>query len=199
MSEQFAAPVKSYIERFASWKNLALILLLSFPFNFYLFPHRSAALKAISNLSNPILDVQFLYSPSRVYHILEALGPEGRWIYAFSESTIDLLFPLIYASFLRISLELIASGLPVSNNRIWRRLSSLPWLLMGMDYGENASLVALLLLYPKVITPLAWLASAFSSIKLSLGLVCVVLVLIGFVGLLLRKALYPDSKGLGSR
>src|SRR5438552_10248460 len=77
------------------------------------------------------------YTPADVRDFLDVIGLSGRHLYGWTEVTLDLVFPLLYAALLS---TLIARTILPGRGRhtIW-----LPWLAAVFDYGENGILAYL--------------------------------------------------------
>jgi hypothetical protein len=105
------------------------------------------------------LDGRCLYKPSSVAGILKDLG-DTRAQYFEQETTIDLIFPMIYGlMFVTAIIGLIpGAGAP-------RWLVVLPVLTVLGDYCENATVIAMLKRYPGDLGVLPWIASAASGTK----------------------------------
>jgi hypothetical protein len=105
------------------------------------------------------LDGRCLYKPSSVAGILKDLG-DTRAQYFEQETTIDLIFPMIYGlMFVTAIIGLIpGAGAP-------RWLVVLPVITVLGDYCENATVIAMLKRYPGDLGVLPWIASAASGTK----------------------------------
>src|SRR5215208_3120323 len=65
---------------------------------YLVFRWRAAYLSELSGIAQPILDGRLWYSPDTVAEVAKGLGPQGRTLYAISELTLDVLFPLVYGT-----------------------------------------------------------------------------------------------------
>jgi hypothetical protein len=166
------------IYRFASRRNVLLVFLSLLPFVFVFFPWRSRLLSA--GLSSPLrlFDAHFPYSPAQVHALASALGEEGRRFYALTEFTLDLVFPVLYATWLSVTLAWVWRHLrPAWAGHTWPVL--LPYLGMLGDYAENSCLAVLMLLYPREPSWLVWFSNLASLVKWSAGLAALGLILAG--------------------
>lgn len=169
----------------ASGKALLVLFLVLLPFNLFLFPARSERLRALSCQSNPVLDVRFGYSPEEAYGIVDALGPEGRRLYAVTQVSLDLAYPALYSLLLSGLMALaLTHGFPGRRRLAW--LAFLPFAMALADLGENLSLTAMMLTYPPALTWLAQLANLFTLLKWGLGIASFGLILAGLVAWLVR-------------
>jgi hypothetical protein len=105
------------------------------------------------------LDGRCLYKPSSVAGILGQLG-DSRTQYFEQETTIDLIFPMVYGL---MFVTAIVSLIPGAGAPRW--LVVLPVLTVMADYCENATVIAMLKRYPNSLGVLPWFASAASGTK----------------------------------
>jgi hypothetical protein len=115
-------------------------------------PGQAAQAEAISvGAGSP--DTSFWYTASDLYRFAEAYGETGRDAYVRARWTFDLIYPLVYASFLISCLSwLFAYASPPTS--AWRALNLVPFLGMIFDYLENTATSMVMARYPNL-TPLA--------------------------------------------
>lgn len=166
------------IARWIKPVNLLIPILFALPFNLLLFPRRSAALVGLSGVERPIIDTWFAYTPDRVYQVLPALGQQGRQLYAITELSLDLAYPLVYNSFLWLAITLVVDKTFHRQSPI-QKLALLPAGVLACDYAENILLAILLWSYPTRHTTLAWAASFFTTAKWVLGALAILSILLG--------------------
>jgi hypothetical protein len=107
------------------------------------------------------LDGRCFYKPSAVAGILKELETAGRLPgYFKQETTIDLIFPMVYGL---MFVTAIVSLIPGAGAPRW--LVVLPVLTVLADYCENATVIAMLKRYPGDLGILPGLASAASGTK----------------------------------
>ncbi len=119
--------------------TFAVTHLLSFPGSLAHFREATGGLK--------ILDMSASASATETYERLSAMGEIGRALYMRLILTIDIVFPLAMLAFL-LMLARFASQraeLPVWASRL---LALPPLLYFGLDLLENASVLAMLIVYP---------------------------------------------------
>jgi hypothetical protein len=180
------------LDQLADLKTIGIVILLALPFNIILFPWRNSRLNELSGVTDRFPDARFSYTPSNLDTLFNAYGSSGRKLYAFSEITIDLIYPILYTLLLSLLISLIfTKAFP---NSIWpQRLSLLPFIILLHDYAENFSLVILALRYPNRIDWLAKMASLFTSIKWIVAGLSIILIVLGLVALAIR---YIKPSGL---
>ena len=194
------------IERAASLGAVFVLFIFLLPFNLLLFPARGQRLEQYLGYKANVLDARLYYTPEQAYLYISDLNPPGRQLYALSELTLDLLYPLLYGSFLGLSLASIYSrlfplgrflpSLPLLSTQAAfsaaappLRCSPAPWLpcflpllpLAGAlaDLGENLIITVLLLAYPIALYWLVYLANLFTLLKWLAVLLSIFLILLG--------------------
>jgi hypothetical protein len=166
----------------ATKKILIIFALLYFIFPFYLLPQ-------ILPEGKP-LDLYLYYTPTEAYNLIASYGDLNRKAYIMGSATIDMLYPLYYATFISLLLTFFITPLysksEKSNlaNIIYIRL--LPYLVMLIDMTENIAIIDLLYYYPKFNSNIALLASVLTFVKWTLSLICVLLVVYFIVQFYLR-------------
>jgi hypothetical protein len=157
-----ALNLKSWI----NYRTVLVVFILMIPFNALIFPARTRRLSALSGLPNPTLDARPGYTAQEAFSLAGALGPQGRQLYALSEVTADLVFPVLYNLLTGLLLALVVpKAFPNASLRLRETLPRLPILTAIADYLENAGIVTLLMVYPSQPTALAWVTSGFTLTK----------------------------------
>jgi hypothetical protein len=169
----------------ATRQRVAVLMVIFLVLFLVVFP---AALNRLKEFSGGVglIDTQFTYTPDQAFQMVSAYGPEGRPLYILTTLTADLLYPLDYSLLLALLLILLYSqAFPVSrliHAGVW-----LPFITGAMDLLENACVVTLLATFPQ---PLPWVAQAaglFTPLKWIFLGVSLLLVLVGFIGLLVAR------------
>ena len=158
--------VKNKLARIANGRILILLFLAALPFLAFVFPYRNTALSIVSGREKPTLDSDVHYDATYAYDLFGSLEKKGRRLYAWSEITADLIFPLIYAFFL--SLLIIYIFERTSFTKPQQFLAMLPFLMLLFDYGENILIAFMLFDYPERHNAIAQVASVFTKLKWSL-------------------------------
>jgi hypothetical protein len=104
-------------------------------------------------------DGRFWYTPDEVRNQFEDWGAGHRALYAWTEVTLDLFFPLIYGTlFAALLARLFREG------RL-RGAVMVPIAAAAADLLENATLAFLAWSYDGRPSPLAWAAACFTAVK----------------------------------
>lgn len=134
---------------------------------FLIFRCRDNALKTYSGEKKErlTLDSNVCYDAKYARALFDKLTPPGRKLYAWTEITVDLIFPIIYAAFL--SLFIVYLFQKCSINTSEQFVVMLPFIALLFDYGENILIAIMLFAYPQEYPGLASIASAFTKLKWS--------------------------------
>ncbi len=143
-------------QQWATKKVLAVFVLVYFIFPLYLLPK-------ILPEGRP-LDLHLYYSPADAYALIESYGELNRAAYIAGSATIDMLYPLVYATFLGLVLSFfIVRIYPQGDKRQFIRL--FPYSILIADVLENIAIMSMLSIFPERNDHLALLASTMTSIK----------------------------------
>lgn len=160
----------SFIIKYAKWRNVLVLLGLVVIINILL------AMSLGGNPNLKPLDLQFSYSAEKAYELLAAYNDKERSLYMLIEVTLDIVYPVIYSLCLSFTIFLLYAN---------SRLARLPLFIVLLELFENAGIVTLLANYPHQHATIAEIASIFTSLKWTLALICLLLIIIGFI----RKAI----------
>ena len=176
-------PIQNKLAQMANGKVLIVLLIAGLLF-FLIFRYRNNTLKTYSGVKNPTLDSNVCYDSKDAYVLFPKLTEQGRKFYAWTEITVDLIFPIIYAAFL--SLLIIYLFQKCSINTSEQFVVLLPFIAMLFDYGENVLIAIMLFSYPKEHPALASVASVFTKLKWSFVSVSSVAILYGLACLAIK-------------
>ena len=128
-------------------------------FMIFVLPGQAEVSQKYSGISP---DTTFFYQPKKLISAAESYGSEGRQSYIKNRWTFDLVFPLVYVSFLATG---ISWYLREQINKPIYQLNLLPLFGGVFDYLENTATTVVMALYPKISYLAAYLASGFTLIK----------------------------------
>ncbi len=145
-----------------SWVML-LTLMIMLLFILFVLPGQSASAEENSGGSiSP--DTTFFYGPEDLIQAAQEYGEEGRQAYIQARWTFDLIFPLVYISFLVTGISWFYQQL--ENASKWIGFTNLLPLAAGLfDYLENIGASLVMGFYPTRIFGLAQVTSIFSGVK----------------------------------
>lgn len=145
--------VYAFVARLATWPVIgglfAAVVALTLGFQL-----RSRALGGVTTL-----DARLAYSPDTARDVLKALGEAGRRLYATTELTLDVAYPLTYTA---LFASLIVRW---HEPRRARGLLVVPLLGGATDLLENVTAATLAWTYNGQPSPLAWVTSAAGVVK----------------------------------
>lgn len=132
------------------------------------------------DLTRGLMDLSFGFTPGRGYSILESYGEEGRKVYFFVESFVDIIYPVVYTT----AFILLLSFLFKKNNWNIRKaglLNIIPLPGMVFDMLENFGILQMLRAFPEKVEFWAKFASNAGLIKWSFAGATIVLVLVSLI------------------
>jgi hypothetical protein len=109
-------------------------------------------------------DTAFFYSATDLLQLAEEYGPEGRQAYIRSRWTFDLLFPLVYVSFLAAGISWFFRTMNALSSR-FLTLNTLPVAAGIFDLLENSGTSLVMGFYPRQVPVVAWITPILSAIK----------------------------------
>jgi hypothetical protein len=178
--------ILDFFARWATQRNILLLLAVFFVFNVGLVPVASRHLESLSS-GVGLLDARLAYTPDEAYTSLAAYGEAGRRFYLLTALTLDVLYPVVYTLFFSLTIVFcLRQALPPAHTL--QRAALLPWVGMLADLAENAGIVWLLLNYPHRLDGLATLASTFTTIKWLFALAAMVATAGGLVALVVHRS-----------
>ncbi len=167
-----ADKIIALLAKLATGRWVIVFLFLVIAFNF--------ALKWIYP-SFPTLDIQSSYSPEKAYQLISSYGEAGRREYIVTELTVDIIYPILWALlFSTFTIYFFRRIFPLES--FWQKLPLLGPIVMIVDYLENASIVMMLLNYPRRLEVIARAANIFTMTKFWLSDLELILILIGLLG-----------------
>ena len=109
-------------------------------------------------------DTSVWYSRDDLYAAAEAWGPDGRAAYVYARVTFDVIWPLVYGTFLLTTLAWVWARGTAPGSR-WRGVALLPVVAVALDYAENICTATVMARYPARTPVLAELAPLFTAGK----------------------------------
>ena len=153
--------ISDTLRKYANGWLILIFFLGEILFNAGILPRQQAKIEAGSGGVGPI-DLQFFYTPDKVYSMVSAYGEAGRASYRIFELTGDIIYPIVYTLFFSLFTT---------------------WLF---DLLENLGIVSMLSIYPSTPAWLAWVSSIFTVIKWLFAGASIILLLIGIVAAIVK-------------
>lgn len=159
--------VHNRLTRLATWPAVAVLVVVFIACQ-QGFTWRQHALGP--DMATP--DARFGYTPGEIRDLFESWGPERRVLYARTEVTLDVVFPLTYGGlFGALAARLFRRG-------PWRWAVMVPVVTATADLAENGTLAVLAWQYDGQESPAVWAAAGFTVLKV-VGFVLSLLLLLG--------------------
>ncbi|MCT4637626.1 MAG: hypothetical protein N4A72_07945 [Bacteroidales bacterium] len=159
------------------YRYLSIIVLTALfcLFIMYLFPLNQAELNSVSGEEVKSLDSRLSYSFVDVKSVFDTMGEQGRDIYFYITSVIDMIYPVVYGV-----LFMLILGTVLLNRRSLLRF--MPFITVVFDYAENINTLTLLNRYPEITEAMVQRGSLFTMLKwcgvlLTLGTVVVFVII----------------------
>lgn len=171
--------IAAFFERISTWKTFVLFLILYIIFPAYILKNAESRMNELAGKETGVIDLTIGFNPRKTLDMVADYGAEGRAYVAKVETTIDIIYPVIYAFLFSIILTLIY------RNRVW--FFMIPFITMIFDFCENLCIITLVNSYPE--QPYTWavLCEIFKLLKwLSFGII-VLLIVYGLISKWLNK------------
>ena len=160
----------SSFAHFATWPIVALLFIV-----FLICTQGFEWRRKTLGYETRALDGRFWYSPAEARDFLHHIGPNGRRIYAVTELTLDILFPLVYGTlFAALIIQVYAPDRG-------KFLLLVPLLAAVFDVLENITTAYLAWQYDGRTSPIARGAAVFTATKSALLLLSLILIAIGAI------------------
>jgi hypothetical protein len=170
------------LARMAKAKVLIGLFIAALPFLGF-FQYREITLKKLSNECRSTLDSNISYTSTDAYELFCKLK-KGREFYAWTEITVDMIFPIIYSFFFSLLIIYIFQNCSIKSPQF---LAILPFIAMLFDYGENVLIAFMLFDYPRQYPALASIASLFTKLKWGLLVISFLAILYGLAYLMIQS------------
>lgn len=168
------------LEPFATWPVVAILFVL-----FLLCAQGFEWRRKTLGYENPGLDGRGWYSPVEARDFLQNIEGRGRRIYAITELTLDILFPLIYGTLFA------ALIIHVYTRENAKNLVLVPLMSVAADVLENITTAYLAWRFDGQISPVARGAAILTAVKSGLFILSLILIVIGALAAIWRMYRSP--------
>ena len=124
--------LSTFFHRYASWRTLGLAFVVYVLFPALILPQAEQSINTADGQAVGISDLGFGFDLARMQQQVAGYGEAGRAYYRRTEMTMDILYPLAYATFFSLILSLLMRGLPLSAGLL--RCYWLPFVIPGFHY-----------------------------------------------------------------
>lgn len=162
------------IDLIPNWFGLVSTLVFAF-FIVIVLPQQSNL--ALTFGLKESVDTSWFYNAKELYRIAESYGTIGRQFYIYQRWTFDLIWPLVYFSFIFSSSALLYKSIGLSKINRW--ILSFIWIGIVFDFLENTMVTLVMYRYPSLTWIIADFAGTATSLKwIFIGLSFLVLILL---------------------
>ena len=172
-------PLSGTLRKYTNGWLVLILLAGEMFFNAVILPGQQARLEAGSGGTGPI-DLQFFYTPEKVYSMVASYGDAGRADYRAFELTGDIIYPIVYTLFFSLFITWLFQRSFASNSRM-QKYNVVPFGGWLFDLLENLGIVSMLSVFPSTPAALAWITAIFTLIKWLFSGMSAVFMLIGLV------------------
>ncbi len=148
-------------------------------FNAVVMPGQQKIIEAGSGGTGPI-DLQFFYTPEKVYGMIASYSEEVRASYRTFEMTGDILYPIVYTLFFSLAITWLFQRGFASDSKM-QSYNVMPFGAWLFDLFENIGIVSMLSVFPSTPTALGWISGVVTVIKWLFAAASIVLMLTGLV------------------
>lgn len=152
-----------WLLRISSTWLMIISLLVMVAFLIFVLPAQAADAASQSGSENSP-DTSFFYSPNDLYQMAQDYGESGRQAYIRARWTFDLIFPLVYTSFLAFGISWFVGRLQ-GWAPAWKFTNLLPVLGGVFDLLENTATSLAMAAYPARPGGILFAASLFTPVK----------------------------------
>ncbi len=153
----------TWLLKVSSTRVMIASLVLMIGFMVFVLPNQARE-STMETGSDRSPDTSFYYTPDDLYQMAEEYGESGREAYIHARWTFDLVFPLVYTSFLAIGISWFIQRLPDWGD-IWKWANLLPILGGIFDLLENTAATLVFSMFPDRLHAVMVSASVLTLIK----------------------------------
>ena len=171
--------ISNTLKKYANGWLVHIFLAGEIFFNAVVLPSQQAKLESTPGAAGPI-DLQFFYTPKKVYGMVASYGDEIRTSYRTFELTGDIAYPIVYTLFFSLAITwLFQRGFP--SDSTMQKYNVVPFGAWLFDLFENLCIVTMLTIYPSTPSALAWISTIFTMVKWTFAVLSIGLLLFGIV------------------
>lgn len=176
--------ISDYFYSISSGKGVLVLLGFYLLFNLIILPYCSKRIYPGGTVK--VLDLAFGYDTPEAKQVLDSFGVEGRKIYFFVDSVIDLAYPILYTLFNILLISFfVKQFFPKGTKYQWINL--LPLSTMFFDFGENINILRLIRQFPDLHHGTVMMASTLGMVKWILGISIMLFSVFLFIAWLIKK------------
>lgn len=163
-----------FLDRISNWKVLLVVIAIYISFPAYFLKNAETRINILAGKTLGPIDLTMGFTPERTLQIVAEYGEEARAYYATVESTIDVIYPIVYAFLFGIILTMVYRK---KRYKPFPYVNILPFAALIFDYLENITIVTMLKSYPEQSMTIASLCEFFKLGKwLTFGITIVLII-----------------------
>lgn len=170
-----------FLDRIANWKILLVIIAVYVSFPAYFLKNAETKMNTLAGKTLGPIDLTMGFTPEKTLQLVAEYGDEARAYYATVETTIDVVYPIVYAFLFGVILTLLFRG---KSYKPFKYVNLLPFASLFFDYLENITIVTMLKSYPEQSMVVATFCEIFKLGKWLTFAATVVLIVYGLLRLL---------------
>lgn len=144
------------MKRVDKWQTKVVVTVIFLLFISNVLPYVSSMTNEVTGVSESP-DTSFFYQSEKIFEMAEAYGESGRDFYILIRWTFDVIWPMVYGSFLYVMMRWIQRGYKLN------KLTLLPIAGVVFDFIENICATFIFWAYP---TRLEWLATVIPFVTM---------------------------------
>jgi hypothetical protein len=181
--------------KYAKGRIILVFFLLLLLFAIVIVPKVQSKLETSSG-GTGFVDMLFSYTPEKAYSMISSYGNEGRALYRTFTSSADFVYPVVYSIFFSLIMTWLLQHGFTAGSKL-QRLNIIPFGAMVFDWIENVNLLIMLSQYPVKTKGVAEFSSICTTLKWSIGILAILVVVIAFV-MALKNGFKIDRSTRGS-
>jgi hypothetical protein len=170
-----------FLDRIANWKVLLVIIAVYVSFPAYFLKNAETRMNTLAGKTLGPIDLTMGFTPEKTLQLVAEYGDEARAYYATVETTIDVVYPIVYTFLFGVILTLLFRG---KSYKPFKYVNLLPFASLLFDYLENITIVTMLKSYPDQSMTVATLCEIFKLGKWLTFAAMLVLIVYGLLRLL---------------
>ncbi|MCD4713951.1 MAG: hypothetical protein K8R73_11760 [Clostridiales bacterium] len=164
------------MKRIDTWQARVVVTVIFLLFIALVLPYVSSLTSEVTGVTESP-DTSFFYQSEKIFDMAETYGESGRDFYILIRWTFDVVWPIVYGSFLYVMIRWIQTSLRLN------RLTLLPIAGVVFDFIENICATLIFWAYPirlewiakiiPYITMIKWIAIGISFVALIVGIILI--------------------------
>lgn len=174
------------MKRVDTWQTKVVVTVIFLLFVSIVLPYVSSMTSKVTGVTESP-DTSFFYQSEKIFDLAESYGESGRDFYIMIRWTFDVIWPMVYGSFLYVMMKWIQKGFKLN------KLTLLPIAGVVFDFIENICATLIFWAYPTRLEGLAKVIPYITMIKwIAIG-ISFAAIIIGFIIQVWKKNTNEES------